>query len=81
MTLKFLALQGAPHIYDINRLRVNMQSKNEWLQKEPYVTPPSQLEQASLCIRLSDRSYKQEFARYDSDICTYLHLTFNSIIL
>jgi hypothetical protein len=23
MTLKFLALQGAPHIYDITRLRVN----------------------------------------------------------
>jgi hypothetical protein len=24
-TLKFLALQGAPHIYDISRLRVNKQ--------------------------------------------------------
>jgi hypothetical protein len=23
MTLKFLALQGAPYIYDISRLRVN----------------------------------------------------------
>jgi hypothetical protein len=25
MTLKFLALQGAPYIYDISRLRVNME--------------------------------------------------------
>jgi hypothetical protein len=24
MTLKFLALQGAPYIYDISRLRVNV---------------------------------------------------------
>jgi hypothetical protein len=29
MTLKFLALQGAPHIYDISRLRVKEPSRNE----------------------------------------------------
>jgi hypothetical protein len=27
MTLKFLALQGAPYIYDISRLRVNFTSR------------------------------------------------------
>jgi hypothetical protein len=29
MTLKFLALQGAPYIYDISRLRVKINIQNE----------------------------------------------------
>jgi hypothetical protein len=33
MTLKFLALQGAPYTYDISRLRVKLRTDNVYVYK------------------------------------------------